>query len=312
MSHQSALIAHDIDEYLAQHERKELLRFITCGSVDDGKSTLIGRLFYESKMIYEDQLAAITRDSSRYGTTGGEVDLGGEPLESRGQILPEAGEHLPRLVAAIGRHEQPEQAARHPQVVGPEFRRAPQPLHGGGRVAPGEFEVGEELLHRRPARTIHFRGREQVANLGEPFPVLLLGDDPGAAPAARPFEQYRGGPRRPRLRARGADTAADLLRHLPRLGHLVLFAGQFEEGLDLDGDVVGINVAIRAGAQRIGFTIPIDDARRYIARLMNIERLGETYHGVVSHDEKRPGEFKMIIDSVEPNSPAATADFSAS
>jgi len=75
MSHQSALIASDIDAYLAQHERKELLRFITCGSVDDGKSTLIGRLFYESKMIYEDQLAAIAKDSSRYGTTGGEVDL---------------------------------------------------------------------------------------------------------------------------------------------------------------------------------------------------------------------------------------------
>ena len=75
MSHQSALIATDIDEYLAQHERKELLRFITCGSVDDGKSTLIGRLFYESKMIYEDQLAAIRKDSTRYGTTGGEVDL---------------------------------------------------------------------------------------------------------------------------------------------------------------------------------------------------------------------------------------------
>ena len=75
MSHQSALIATDINEYLAQHERKELLRFITCGSVDDGKSTLIGRLFYESKMIYEDQLAAITKDSARYGTTGGEVDL---------------------------------------------------------------------------------------------------------------------------------------------------------------------------------------------------------------------------------------------
>src|SRR4051812_11077833 len=75
MSHQSALIATDIDEYLSQHERKELLRFITCGSVDDGKSTLIGRLFYESKMIYEDQLAAIKKDSSRYGTTGEEVDL---------------------------------------------------------------------------------------------------------------------------------------------------------------------------------------------------------------------------------------------
>jgi bifunctional enzyme CysN/CysC len=75
MSHQSSLIASDIDAYLAQHERKELLRFITCGSVDDGKSTLIGRLFYESKMIYEDQLAAIKKDTSRYGTTGEEVDL---------------------------------------------------------------------------------------------------------------------------------------------------------------------------------------------------------------------------------------------
>jgi bifunctional enzyme CysN/CysC len=75
VSHQSSLIASDIDAYLEQHERKELLRFITCGSVDDGKSTLIGRLFYESKMIYEDQLAAIRKDSSRYGTTGEDVDL---------------------------------------------------------------------------------------------------------------------------------------------------------------------------------------------------------------------------------------------
>jgi bifunctional enzyme CysN/CysC len=75
MSHQSALIKSDINEYLSQHERKEILRFITCGSVDDGKSTLIGRLFYEAKMIYEDQLSAITKDSARYGTTGGEPDL---------------------------------------------------------------------------------------------------------------------------------------------------------------------------------------------------------------------------------------------
>ncbi len=57
MSHQSELIATDIDAYLKQHENKELLRFITCGSVDDGKSTLIGRLLYDSKMIYEDQLS---------------------------------------------------------------------------------------------------------------------------------------------------------------------------------------------------------------------------------------------------------------
>lgn len=74
MTHQSTLIAKDIHEYLAQHERKELLRFITCGSVDDGKSTLIGRLFYDSKMIAEDQLAALTRDSEMHGTTGGGFD----------------------------------------------------------------------------------------------------------------------------------------------------------------------------------------------------------------------------------------------
>ncbi|MCP4190566.1 MAG: sulfate adenylyltransferase subunit CysN [Planctomycetaceae bacterium] len=74
MSHQSELIAEDIDAYLAQHERKELLRFLTCGSVDDGKSTLIGRLLYDSKMIYEDQLAAVQRDSAVHGTTGGDFD----------------------------------------------------------------------------------------------------------------------------------------------------------------------------------------------------------------------------------------------
>ena len=74
MSHQSELIASDIDAYLAQHERKEMLRFITCGSVDDGKSTLIGRLLYDSKMIYEDQLAALERDSVTHGTTGGDFD----------------------------------------------------------------------------------------------------------------------------------------------------------------------------------------------------------------------------------------------
>lgn len=75
MSHQSELIATDINEYLAQHEQKELLRFLTCGSVDDGKSTLIGRLLHDSKMIYEDQLAAIKTDSVKHGTTGEKIDL---------------------------------------------------------------------------------------------------------------------------------------------------------------------------------------------------------------------------------------------
>ncbi|WP_165680907.1 sulfate adenylyltransferase subunit CysN [Metapseudomonas otitidis] len=75
MSHQSDLISQDILAYLAQHERKELLRFLTCGNVDDGKSTLIGRLLHDSKMIYEDHLEAITRDSRKVGTTGDDVDL---------------------------------------------------------------------------------------------------------------------------------------------------------------------------------------------------------------------------------------------
>ncbi|PZU07225.1 sulfate adenylyltransferase subunit CysN [Sphingomonas sp.] len=70
-----ALIAEDIDAYLAQHQHKTLLRFITCGSVDDGKSTLIGRLLYDSKMIFEDQLAALEADSKRVGTQGGEIDF---------------------------------------------------------------------------------------------------------------------------------------------------------------------------------------------------------------------------------------------
>lgn len=76
MSHQSDLISTDIDAYLAQHEQKELMRFLTCGNVDDGKSTLIGRLLHDSKMIYEDQLAAVKADSAKSGTTGaGKIDL---------------------------------------------------------------------------------------------------------------------------------------------------------------------------------------------------------------------------------------------
>ena len=70
-----ALIAEDIDAYLDRHQHKSLLRFITCGSVDDGKSTLIGRLLYDSKMIFEDQLAALEADSKRVGTQGQNIDF---------------------------------------------------------------------------------------------------------------------------------------------------------------------------------------------------------------------------------------------
>jgi bifunctional enzyme CysN/CysC len=69
------LIAEDIDAYLIQHQHKSLLRFITCGSVDDGKSTLIGRLLYDSKMIFEDQLAALEADSKKVGTQGQNIDF---------------------------------------------------------------------------------------------------------------------------------------------------------------------------------------------------------------------------------------------
>jgi len=75
MAHQSDLIEKDIVAYLKGHEEKSLLRFITCGSVDDGKSTLIGRMLYESKMIFEDQLAALERDSKKVGTQGEDIDF---------------------------------------------------------------------------------------------------------------------------------------------------------------------------------------------------------------------------------------------
>src|SRR3954470_14829899 len=71
-----AHLTEDIHAYLDRHQRKELLRFLTCGSVDDGKSTLIGRLLHDTKGIYEDQLAAVKKDSVKHGTTGeGEIDL---------------------------------------------------------------------------------------------------------------------------------------------------------------------------------------------------------------------------------------------
>jgi sulfate adenylyltransferase subunit 1 len=75
MNSENTLLQSDILGYLDQHERKDMLRFLTCGSVDDGKSTLIGRLLHDSKMIFEDQLAAITKDSKKSGTTGDKVDL---------------------------------------------------------------------------------------------------------------------------------------------------------------------------------------------------------------------------------------------
>jgi len=75
MAHVSDLIAEDIELYLKTHEKKSLLRFITCGSVDDGKSTLIGRMLYESKMLFEDQLMQLEVDSKKVGTQAGDLDF---------------------------------------------------------------------------------------------------------------------------------------------------------------------------------------------------------------------------------------------
>tara|TARA_B110000914_G_scaffold7374_1_gene6166 strand:- start:14059 stop:15948 length:1890 start_codon:yes stop_codon:yes gene_type:complete len=75
MSHTSELISTDIDLYLKTHQEKSLLRFITCGSVDDGKSTLIGRMLYESHMLFDDQLSLLESDSKKLGTQGSEIDF---------------------------------------------------------------------------------------------------------------------------------------------------------------------------------------------------------------------------------------------
>ena len=69
------LITSDINNYIENQALKDTLRFITCGSVDDGKSTLIGRLLYESKMIFDDHLSALQKDSSKFGTQGNEIDF---------------------------------------------------------------------------------------------------------------------------------------------------------------------------------------------------------------------------------------------
>ena len=75
MSTKNGTIALDIETYLKEHENKDMLRFLTCGSVDDGKSTLIGRMLYDSKMIFDDQLDSVVSESQKYGTTGEKIDF---------------------------------------------------------------------------------------------------------------------------------------------------------------------------------------------------------------------------------------------
>ena len=72
---EQTLLETDIETYLQKHEDKDMLRFLTCGNVDDGKSTLIGRLLHDSKLIFEDHMSAIKNDSKKFNTTDGEFDL---------------------------------------------------------------------------------------------------------------------------------------------------------------------------------------------------------------------------------------------
>ena len=131
----------DIHAYLARHQKKELLRFLTCGSVDDGKSTLIGRLLHDTKMIYEDQLAAVKRDSEKVGTTGaGEIDLAllTDGLQGRAR----AGHHHRRRVPLL--LDRPAQV-HHRRHARP---RAVHAQHGHRRLdLPARHHP-----HRRPPR----------------------------------------------------------------------------------------------------------------------------------------------------------------
>ena len=75
MSNTQSSASEEVNEYLRQQNQLDLLRFITCGSVDDGKSTLIGRLLYEAQLVFEDQVAALLKDSKKQGTQGGDIDF---------------------------------------------------------------------------------------------------------------------------------------------------------------------------------------------------------------------------------------------
>jgi bifunctional enzyme CysN/CysC len=112
-----ALIAEDIDAYLETHQHKTMLRFITCGSVDDGKSTLIGRLLYDSKMIFEDQLAALENDSKKVGTQGQEIDFAllvdGLAAEREQGITIDVAYHRGRLSGARTIHPQHDHRRQH-------------------------------------------------------------------------------------------------------------------------------------------------------------------------------------------------------
>ncbi len=170
-----------------------------------------------------------------------------------------------------------------------------------------------------PARVVSFDSREDLAvikiSAPRPLPVmpfgtssdLMLGEDVLAIGNAfgYPHTVTRG-----IISALGRDVEVNdeqSYRNLIQIDAAINPGNSGGPLINNDGEVVGINVAIRAGAQKIGFAIPIDDARRTIARLLDIQRLNNNYHGLAAHDVKQGPERKLVVDGVIPNSPAAQA-----
>ncbi len=143
-------------EFLARQERIGLLRFLTCGSVDDGKSTLIGRLLYDTKLIFEDQLATLQRDSRKHGTTGERHRLRAAGRRAGGRAR--AGHHHRRRLSLLRHRAAPLHRRRHarPRAVHPQHgdRRVECRACGGaGRCAPRRADADPAaLLHRLAAR----------------------------------------------------------------------------------------------------------------------------------------------------------------
>ena len=166
MSDQRRLIERDIDGYLAQQERKEILRLLTCGSVDDGKSTFIGRLLHDSQLIYEDQLAAVRRESRTGGSRAGELDLallvdGLQAEREQGITIDVAYRYFSTakrkfIIADSPGHEQ---YTRNMATGGLQLRCRDHPDRRGQRGADADPATH---LHRAPARhTAPHRRREQ-------------------------------------------------------------------------------------------------------------------------------------------------------
>ena len=187
MAHVSDLIGTDIEAYLEAHEHKSLLRFITCGSVDDGKSTLIGRLLYDSKMIFEDQLAALEADSKKVGTQGGDARLRAAGRRPRGRAR--AGHHDRRRLPVL--------LDRQAQV----HRRR----HAGPRAVHAQH--GHRRLDRRPRRDPDRRAQGR-ADADAPAQLPRL----AARHPARRAGHQQDGPRR--------LLARDLRHHRRRVPRL--------------------------------------------------------------------------------------------